>query len=109
MNMKEKSLSTLEYPKVLEMLASEAQTDLGRQRALELRPFETLAECERAQQQTADAAYLMGLYGSPSLGGISNVDDAVKRAEMGGTQGVRSTILKTRRAKRRRSTPGSPP
>ena len=85
MNMKEKSLSTLEYPKVLEMLASEAQTDLGRQRALELRPFETLAECERAQQQTADAAYLMGLYGSPGLGGISNVDDAVKRAEMGGT------------------------
>ncbi|MBQ3062656.1 MAG: endonuclease MutS2 [Clostridia bacterium] len=83
--MKEKSLSTLEYHKVLEMLASQAQTDKAKERALSLRPFVTLPECEQAQQQCADAVYLMGLYGSPSLSGTKDVSDPVKRAEMGGT------------------------
>ncbi|MBR4875286.1 MAG: endonuclease MutS2, partial [Clostridia bacterium] len=83
--MKEKSLSTLEYFKVLEMLAAQAQTDKAKARAMELRPFNTLVECEHAQQQTADAVYLMGLYGSPGLSGIRDVSDPVKRAEMGGT------------------------
>ena len=83
--MKEKSLGTLEYFKVLEMLAAQAQTDKAKERAMALRPFTTLVECEHAQQQTADAVYLMGLYGSPSLSGIRDVSDPVKRAEMGGT------------------------
>ncbi len=84
MNMKEKSLSTLEYHKILELLASECQTEPAKARATALRPFETIPECERAQQQTADAVYLMGLYGSPGLSGVKDVDDPVKRAEMGG-------------------------
>lgn len=85
MTMFEKSLSTLEYFKVLEMLAAEAQTDKGKERAMALRPYSNIVECERAQQQTADAVYLMGLYGSPGLSGVRDVDDAVKRAEMGGS------------------------
>lgn len=84
MTMKEKSLSTLEYFKVLEMLAGQAQTGQAKERAMALRPFDTLAECERAQQQCDDAVHLMGLYGSPSLSGVKDVSDAVRRAEMGG-------------------------
>ena len=42
--MKEKSLSTLEYFKVLEMLAEQAQTDKAKARALELLELFQLAE-----------------------------------------------------------------
>ncbi|MEA4919514.1 MAG: endonuclease MutS2 [Clostridiaceae bacterium] len=85
MTMKEKSLATLEYFKVLELLAQEAQSQMAKNQAMELRPFDTLAECEHAQQQCADAVYLMGLYGSPSLSGIKDVSNSVKRAQMGGS------------------------
>ena len=85
MTINEKSLSTLEYFKVLEMLAAETSSEGARQRAMELRPFGSIAEAERAQTMCADAVYLQGLYGSPSLTGTIDVSPFVKRAEMGGS------------------------
>ena len=45
----------------------ETSSEGARQRAMELRPFGSIAEAERAQTMCADAVYLQGLYGSPSL------------------------------------------
>ena len=84
MTLQEKSLRTLELPKVLELLAAETQTEKGRERALALRPELSLSRCELLQQQCADAVYLMGLYGSPSFSGVKDLSGALTRADMGG-------------------------
>ncbi len=84
MTLQEKSLRTLEFDKVLSLLAEETQTELARKRALELRPEPGLARCELLQQQCADAVMLTGLFGSPSFGGAKNLADALGRADMGG-------------------------
>ena len=85
MTLQEKSLRTLELPKVLDLLAAEAQTEQGRARALSLRPETALPRCEMLQQQCADAVYLMGLYGSPSFSGVKDLSGALSRADMGGS------------------------
>ncbi len=84
MNLQEKSLRTLELFKVLELLAGETQTDLARERALALQPETSLSRCELLQEQCADAVALMGLYGSPSFGGVKDLSGALSRADMGG-------------------------
>ena len=44
----EKSMATLELPRVLELLSGCAVTDEGRERALELRPMEDIDDVKRA-------------------------------------------------------------
>ncbi len=84
MNMFEKSLRTIEYHKVLGLLSAEAQGEHAKERALSLTPFTTLFECEKAQQECADAVYLMGLYGAPGLSGLKDVTAELQRATLGG-------------------------
>jgi len=83
--LKEKSYQTLELQQVLELLAAQTQTARGREAALALRPADNLYESQRRQQETADAVFLMGLYGSPGFGGLRDVTDSVTRADMGGS------------------------
>ena len=66
----EKSMETLELPKVLELLAACAATDEGRERALSLRPMTDLEEIQRAQDETAAAVNLLTLRGSPGFSGF---------------------------------------
>ena len=49
----EKSIQTLELPRVLELLAGCAVTDEGKQRCLSLRPKTDREDVERAQQETS--------------------------------------------------------
>ncbi len=80
----EKSLSTLEFSKVLKMLADRAAGSHTKEMAMLLRPASTIHECETLQQQTQDAMDMTGRFGSPSFTGLKDVSDALKRAEMGG-------------------------
>ena len=57
--MNEKYLTTLEYGKVLALITANAQSDIGKECALALRPAFTLREAETLQQQTEEAD---GLY-----------------------------------------------
>ena len=84
MNLQEKSYRTLELPRVLELLANEAVSARGREMCAELRPAGTLREALKLQQQTADAAHLIGLQGSPSFSGLKDVSGALDRADKGG-------------------------
>ena len=43
----DKSLNTLEYPKILEMLASFAQSEGGKELARNLKPFENIEDANR--------------------------------------------------------------
>ncbi len=106
MTLQEKSLHTLELPKVLELLAAETQTDLARERALSLQPEVSISRCELLQQQCADAVHLMGLFGSPSFDGVRDLSGALSRADMGGVLNMAELLAVARLLRAARTTRG---
>ena len=79
-----KALSTLEYPKIIEILAAKAASAMGKNRALALEPMTELDEILIAQSETTGAANLILRKGSLPLGGISDIRGSIKRAMAGG-------------------------
>ena len=55
----EKSMSTLELHRVLELLSNGAATEEGRERCLNLRPMMDLEDVERAQKETTAAVNML--------------------------------------------------
>ena len=88
----EKSLKTLEYYAVLELLAEEAASNQGKNQCMALRPVTDLEQAEIYMKQTSDAKNIMTKQGSPSLGGIREISGALKRAEMGGVLNLRELL-----------------
>ena len=84
MTLQERSYQTIELPKILELLAQEASTEPAKQLCRELRPVFSLKLCEKLQQETEDAARLIGLQGSPAFSGLRDISAALERAEKGG-------------------------
>jgi len=82
--MNKKALSTLEYPKIIEMLQSRAASPMGKQRAQELVPMTYINDVKRAQEETTAATGLILRKGSLPLGGISDIKPALARAWAGG-------------------------
>lgn len=88
----EKSLKTLEYYAVLELLAEEAASNQGKNQCMALRPVTDLEQAEIWMKQTSDAKNIMTKQGSPSLGGIREINGALKRAEMGGILNLKELL-----------------
>ena len=88
----EKSIQTLELPRVLEMLAACAVTDEGKERALALRPMTDLDDVQRAQEETTAAVKLLVVRGTPAFGGIKPVAASLQRADMGGSLNTRELL-----------------
>ena len=88
----EKSFVTLELPAILEMLASQAESGMGREAALALQPSVNREEVCRRLQETNDASRLMTLRGSPSFTGIRDIRPALDRARLGGTLNGRELL-----------------
>ena len=84
-NLFEKSMRTLELPKVLEQLAAEAVTAEGRERCLALRPYTDAGDVERALAETTAAVNMVLKKGNPPIAGVRPVRAALQRAEMGGS------------------------
>ena len=87
--MLEKSYITLELPAVLEMLAAQAESELGKAAARELQPSANAEEVRRRLAETSDAARLMTLRGSPSFSGARDIRPALERARLGGALNTR--------------------
>ena len=85
----DKSIRTLELPRVLELLSEQAVSAEARQRALRIRP-ET--EPEELLDQTDAAPNLIGLRGSPSFSGVKPVAEALDRADRGGALNTRELL-----------------
>lgn len=88
----QKTLHTLEYDKIIAQLAERALTEGARARALSLLPsddFETV--CKR-QQHTYDARRMLARKGYPPFSGVSDITDAVERAEKGATLSPRELL-----------------
>ena len=90
--MLEKSYITLELPAVLEMLAAQAESELGKEAAHELKPSANPEEVRRRLQETTDAARMMTLRGSPSFSGSRDIRPALERARLGGALNTRELL-----------------
>ena len=90
--MLEKSYITLELPAVLEMLAAQAESELGKAAARELQPSANPEEVRRRLTETSDAARLMTLRGSPSFSGARDIRPALERAKLGGALNTRELL-----------------
>ncbi|OUQ78922.1 endonuclease MutS2 [Flavonifractor sp. An100] len=88
----EKSIQTLELPRVLELLAGCAVTDEGKQRCLDLRPKTDRDDVERAQQETSAAVKMLIVRGTPGFSGIKPVSASLQRADMGGSLSTRELL-----------------
>jgi DNA mismatch repair protein MutS2 len=83
--MNERTLRVLEYQKIIDNLASKAQTSLGKKMCLELKPSSNIYEVKERLQETAEAFDVVLKWGSLPLEGVKNIEDTVKRAKMGFT------------------------
>ncbi len=74
----------LELDKILNLLANETSIPDAHDMALKIEPAWGLFEVQELLNQTVDAHMLIARYGAPSFGGISNVANALRRAQAGG-------------------------
>lgn len=88
----EKSLTTLELPAVLTMLAAEAVGDTAKERALALTPSPDEAEVRHRIEETTAAKTMMVVRGSPSFYGVKDVRASLARADLGGALNTRELL-----------------
>lgn len=79
----ERDYRALELDKILDRLAAETCCADAAELARSLRPATDLALVQRLVDETDDACRLMAGFGSPSFGRLTNVTNALRRAEAG--------------------------
>lgn len=90
--MNRKVLKTLEFNKIIEQLTNEASSTLGKSICKKLTPISDLEEIKRNQAETADALSRIWQKGSLSFSGIYDIEDSLKRLEIGSTLGCGELI-----------------
>ncbi len=98
-----RALKTLEYDKILAMLAQCAPTEGARERALALLPENDPDRILRRQRETTEAKAMQSIKGMPSFGMIKDVRDAADRAAKGAVLSPRelldiANVLRTSRS-----------
>jgi dsDNA-specific endonuclease/ATPase MutS2 len=82
--MDEKTLKTLEFPKVIEKLAEYAAFSASADLARALQPAATLDEAMERQARTTEAAKLLSIKADVSVGGAHDIRPLVNLASRGG-------------------------
>ena len=88
----EKSMQTLELPRVLDMLADQAVTEEGKDKARRLRPETDPVEVTALLAETTAAVEKMVLGGNPAFAGVRPVAGSLQRANMGGSLNTRELL-----------------
>ncbi|MBR5152705.1 MAG: endonuclease MutS2 [Clostridia bacterium] len=83
--MEQKTLKTLEYDKILELLCGFAKNEATAVRILALTPSSDFRQVEQTLAETDSAVTLILKYGMPELLRIQDVKEQVKRLSVGGT------------------------
>ena len=105
-DMDEKSLRTLEFPKVKEVLAGYCSFSAGQELARSLLPTSDLDRARRWQAETREAVAVLQVHTSLTIGGARDVRQAADNAERGfvlraeDLQAVQSTIVAARDLRR---------
>ena len=101
----EKSIRTLELPRVLQLLSEQAISVEAKEKALRIRPETETEEVLRLLDQTDAARMMIGLHGTPSFSGVKPVGEALSRADRGGSLNthelltIAELLMAARRAK----------
>ncbi len=88
----EKSLRTLELPRVLQLLSGAAVSAEAKERALRVTPETEAEEVLRLLDQTDAARQMIGRRGAPSFSGVKPVGEALDRADRGGSLNTRELL-----------------
>ena len=88
----DKSIRTLELPRVLTLLAEQAVSAEAKDRCIRVRPETEPEEVLRLLDQTDAARMMIGLHGSPSFSGVKPVAEALDRADRGGSLNNRELL-----------------
>lgn len=83
MSFSEKTLATLEFDKICQMLSECAPTEGAKSMALLLHPSDDIASVRRRLKRTTDACRLCDVKGRPSFGSVKDVSGACERAVKG--------------------------
>lgn len=87
-----KHFEALELPKILEKLSGLTACEDARALALALVPQTDFFEAQQLLSQTEAAHILIAKFGAPSFGGLCNVNNALHRAQSGGTLSMRELL-----------------
>lgn len=87
-----KYYETLELDKVLELLKNETSCDDAASLALEIEPSSDFITVCNLLNQTQDANSLLERFGAPSFSGLKNVNNALARANAGGSLNQRELL-----------------
>ena len=90
--MNAKVLNTLEYHKILQLLAAKADSAPGKEKCTSLLPSTNLEEIRLAQSQTADALSRLFKNGSTSFGGNKDLGFSIRSLEIGSTLAIPELI-----------------
>lgn len=109
--MDQKSLRVLEYNKIIDLLATKASSSLGLKYIEELTPKPDYKEVKDMLEETSEAQGILIKRGHVNLGGIQDISDSVKRAEIGAVLDPGSLLkisdnLRAARNLKRSLTPG---
>ena len=85
--MNKKTLTKLEYDKIIDLLAEHASSFSGKERCRRLKPKISIEEIRTAQEETSAAFSRIVKKGRPSFSGCNPVNDSLKRLEIAGTLG----------------------
>ena len=88
----DKSIRTLELPRVLQLLSDQAISVEAKEKSLRLRPETETEEVLRLLDQTDAARAMIGLHGAPSFSGVKPVAEALDRADRGGSLNTRELL-----------------
>ena len=83
--MYEKSLKTLEYDKIKNLLLDETESQLGREYTQKLHPSTDELEIKRWITETDEAYRLIMKRGNPPLYGVKPIQNEIKRTQIGGS------------------------
>ncbi|WP_343345014.1 endonuclease MutS2 [Terrisporobacter petrolearius] len=109
--MDQKSLKVLEYNKIIDLLATKASSSLGLKYIEQLIPKPNHKEVKDMLEETSEAQGILIKRGHVNLGGIQEISDSVRRAEIGAVLDPGSLLkisdnLRAARNLKRSLTPG---
>lgn len=90
--MNEKNLKVLEYFKILERLKEFAVSDMGRERAMELRPVSEEREVRLLQAQTEEAMSVIAYAGGNPMSSFTDVREYLRLSTIGATLSMKALL-----------------
>ena len=90
--LKNKYWQKLEFDKLLLLLAKECSFALSREKALALTPKTSREQAATAIAETSEAAEILRLFPTYSIGPVRDIRAALKRAELGGSLNIEELV-----------------